>query len=60
MLFEVFFMTKAKDMRVLFEKKMDKFKSTDDAHFLCNVASTYALFEILDELQKINGRLGKT
>lgn len=52
-------MTRAKEMRVLFEKKMDKFRSTADAHFLCEVASTYALFEIIDELQKIGGKLDR-
>ena len=40
-------------IRKMFERKMGKFKSTEDAHFLCEVASTYAIFEILDELQKI-------
>jgi len=49
----------AKEIRELFEQRMGKFKSTDDAHFLCEVASTYALFEIIDELQKLNSRLGK-
>ena len=46
-------------IRKMFERKMEKFKTTEDAHFLCEVASTYALFEILDELQKINNRLNK-
>lgn len=48
-----------KKIRTLFEKKMEKFKSTEDAHFLCEIASAYALFEILDELQKISNKLGK-
>ncbi|MFH1125648.1 MAG: hypothetical protein V1703_00850 [Candidatus Altiarchaeota archaeon] len=52
-------MTTAKEMRVLFDKRMEKFKSTEDAHFLCEIASTYALFEILDELQGIIKKCGK-
>jgi hypothetical protein len=49
----------AKKIRSLFEKRMEKFKSIEDAHFLCEIASTYALFEILDELQDLNKRMSR-
>lgn len=43
----------AKKMRKLFEEKMVDFGKLEDKTLLCHVASTFALFAILDELQAI-------
>ena len=49
----------AKKMRMIFEDSMEDYAKTSDKNLLCEVSSTFALFAILDELQRLRADLKK-